>query len=221
MNDDHHHTDPAEAHRETWQRIPWLVNGTAAEEERRQAETHLAGCADCRDEYALQERIRDGFEAAGCGSGDAARAAFARLAARLDEAPAPDREAPVPLRRGRGTGWLQALAAAVVVQAIGLVVLVGWIVQHPPAPYRTLGNGESPAPAAVIRLVPAPALGVEELQALLVENGLRIVDGHAERAIFALAPTRPIDVGETLARLRARGDVLLAEPILGAVDARH
>lgn len=214
--------DPGQRHREAWQLIPWLVNGTANDAERQRAEAHIAVCADCRDEVALQERIRDGFTAAGVGSAEAAQAAFARLAARVDETASMDTPFDAPLSPPvRMTAWTYALAAAVIVQAIGLVVLAAQLAgRPPPADYRTYSDGQTTVTGASIRFVPAPELGVGALQSLLAEHGLRIVGGHADQPIFALAPTRPIDVAQTLAALRARPDVLLAEPILSDDDAR-
>jgi hypothetical protein len=49
-------------HREVWQLIPWLVNGTASADEHSLGERHLQGCGDCRDEFALQSRIRAGLD---------------------------------------------------------------------------------------------------------------------------------------------------------------
>ncbi|HNR91495.1 MAG TPA: zf-HC2 domain-containing protein, partial [Dokdonella sp.] len=114
MNDDGI-DDPGQRHREVWQLIPWLVNGTASAAERQRAAEHIAGCADCRDEVALQEQIRDGFAAAGIGSTQAAQTAFAGLAARLDEAASTEAPLNVPQPTPvRATAWTYALAVAVI-----------------------------------------------------------------------------------------------------------
>ena len=215
MNDDSGHL-----HRETWQRIPWLVNGTVPAAERAEVERHLACCADCRDELAFQQRIHDGLSA-DVGSEASARDAFAKLAERLRD----DTDFVPPVRRDRRQVWVAALAAAVVVQAIGLVILTAVVVQQSrtlrDASYRTLGAARIESDAALIRLVPKPGLAVGALQTLLDTHGLRIVDGHAGRAIYGLAATRPLDVAATLASLRAHDGVLLAEPVLAeGVDAR-
>lgn len=205
-------------HREVWQLIPWLVNGTASADEHSLGERHLQGCGDCRDEFALQSRIRAGLDSDSTAVGDP-HAAFARLLERIDAEPyalaGPERSTRRPAER-----WLPGLIAAVVVQAVGLVAIAAFALQRAPAaaPYTTLSEAAAPRAAATIRLVPAPTQTVGELHAMLVQNALRIVDGEAERPIYALAPTRVIDTAATLERLRARADVLLAEPIVG--DAR-
>jgi hypothetical protein len=205
-------------HREVWQLIPWLVNGTASADEHSLGERHLQGCGDCRDEFALQSRIRAGLDSDAAAVGDS-QAAFARLLERIDAEPyaiaGPERST-----RRTAERWLPGLVAAVVVQAVGLVAIAAFALQRAPAapPYTTLSEAAAPRAAATIRLVPAPTQTVGELHAMLAQNALRIVDGEAERPIYALAPTRVIDTAATLERLRARADVLLAEPIAG--DAR-
>ena len=223
-------------HREIWQLIPWLVNDSAGADERQRGEQHLRSCADCRDEFAMQARIRAVLEDEPVPVGDP-RAALGRLLARLDDEPAmpADDIAAGPARVASRTlpaeRWMPGLIAAVVVQAVGLVALAAFALQRygpgGPTPadaaprYETLSNTAQTPVAASIRLVPAPNLTVGVLQSLLAENGLRIVEGSEDRAIYALAPTRDLDLDATLARLRAHPDVLLAEPIAGSDrDAR-
>jgi anti-sigma factor RsiW len=38
------------AHRRAWDTIPWLVNGSASDAQRRAVEAHLHDCGDCREE---------------------------------------------------------------------------------------------------------------------------------------------------------------------------
>ncbi len=228
MND-----EPSHVHSEVWQLIPWLVNETASADERARGERHLRECADCRDEFALQARIRSALDDAPAAA-DGTHPALARLLARIDAEPALPAAGAVPPSTARpatlAERWLPGLIAAVVVQAIGLVALAAFAMQQsrPPAPrsgdtgahFETL-SAASPVPAtAAIRLVASTGLTLGALQALLVEHGLRIVDASADGTILALAPTRDIDVAATVARLRARSEVLLAEPIGSQPDAR-
>lgn len=211
-------------HHEVWQAIPWLVNGTASIEDRRLATSHLSACTDCRDEFALQAAICRGLDADMPASPDAAAAAsFARLLERIDNEAELDTGS-APARRGVAERWLPGLVAAVVVQAIGLAALAAFVLARAPvAPasvYTTLSAPAERDASAAIRLVPTPELSVGALQRLLAEHGLRIVDGNAERPIYALAPTRDIDLAATLASLRARAEVRLAEPIADDGHAR-
>jgi len=234
--------DDARLHRDIWQLIPWVVNGTAAAADQRAVEDHLRDCADCRAEFALQSQLHKGMQDTPAPINDPA-GAFARLLTRIDgdlsgagdsaAVVGPDR--PLRARAGRfaiAERWLPGLVAAVVVQAIGLVAMAGFVMQRSSAPmpdgasaYQTLSRPAVPSVTATIRFVPAPTLTLGALQQLLSEAGLRIVDGSEDSAIYALAPTRDpalnADVAATLAHLRAQPGVLLAEPIATpAADAR-
>lgn len=75
--------DPA--HRQIWDLIPWLVNGTLDDEQREIAHRHLDRCIDCRDEFDFQLRIQGGMAVdAHAPVGDCS-ASLARLMARIDE----------------------------------------------------------------------------------------------------------------------------------------
>lgn len=197
----------ASSHRETWDLIPWVVNGTASPTERARVEQHLRSCADCRDEFAFQDRVHAGMNAEAAPACDA-RYGLERLLARIDGARdgevVPD-AGPKPHRRRGGmsvaatlrSGWLRhrsrILAVAVVAQSIALAVLGAWLIALPRQPdvgalYRTLSQAVEPAGAATIRFVPAPDLTVGELQAILADAGMRIVESNRGSSIYGLAP---------------------------------
>ena len=222
----------AQAHRQTWDLLPWIVNGTATADDRRRVETHLSECSDCRDEFALQSQLHAGINVETAAS-RSAQPALQRLLARIDtsEGDAPDTqvhwEDPRTFVGGtRGSPrWVQALVAAVVVQAIGLSLLGALLLEHTPsasnrsgAGYETLSSAPSVSSSASIRLVPSATLTIAALQALLAESDLRIVETSGNNAIFgvAAASARPIDVPAVIARLRADPGVKLAEPIAAA-----
>ncbi|MGN6519897.1 MAG: zf-HC2 domain-containing protein [Dokdonella sp.] len=201
-------------HRQTWDLIPWLVNGTAAAADRALAEAHLAGCADCRDEYAFQARVQAGL-AAETSATPAAGPAFERLLERIAGEQATD---PAAMRPARQRRLLRALAAAVVVQAIGLAALATWAVHRSAEPaYRTLSTPETRLPDASLRFVPSPELNVGQLQRLLREHGLHVVGTNEAGTIYTLAPVAAGSTApDVVARLRAAPGVLLVEPIANA-----
>lgn len=228
--------DLALAHRQIWEAIPWVVNGTASPADRQRVEGHLHACVDCRDEFALHSRLHAGMDIDS--TAGAAGPAFARLLARIEadadsgdepfaRSPRDDRHA---VRKGAAAGlsgrWQPALMAAVVVQAIGLAAFgFGWMqraatggMEDTSAPYETLSRVATPTAAATIRFVPDPNLTMAGLQAILADTGLRIVESSEDSAIYGLAP-KAASGGEsatalaiTVARLRAHPGVLLAEP---------
>jgi hypothetical protein len=212
-------------HRQTWDLIPWLVNDTASPVERALADAHLAICADCRDEYAFQARLGAGLAVDIAPEGPV-QPALDRMLARIDaDGPA---EAPSSRPRTQHGRITRILAAAVIVQAIGLAALGGWMIDRnrsaSEAPYRTLSATVVDMPEATIRFVPSPELSVGQLQRLLADNGLRVANANEGGTIFALAPTTPAhpvaSTGEAVARLRGTAGVLLAEPIARSADAR-
>jgi len=206
-------------HRQIWELIPWIVNGTAAPEERQQVERHLRDCADCRDEYALQMQLHAGMHAGAAAEHDA-HPALRRLLTRIDTVELPHDE-PLPRQETRGR-WVQWLAAAVVVQAIGLALLGGALLTRPGVPgadYRTLSSAAPPS-TATIRLVPSPQLPLADLQRLLSEQQLRIVESSADGRILGVAARSGADdVAARIAQLRLQPGVLLAEPAAGAAHA--
>lgn len=207
---------PALSHRRIWELIPWVVNGSAGAAERQAVEEHLRDCADCRDEYAFQSRLHAGIAAETTGAGaDDAQAGLRRLLARIDADAAATTPGAEP-RRFRPGG--RALIAAVVVQAIGLALFAALLLQRErsEARYETLTRAPARAIPAAIRLVPAPALTLAELQAMLAAEKLHVVESNAGGSIYGLAFDAVVPPGAVAAaveRLRAHRGVLLAEPI--------
>lgn len=213
-------------HRETWDLIPWIVNGTATAAQCDSVEQHLRECADCRDELAQQQQFKSGMQAAATGAYDP-QPGLQRLFARIDaESSVLDSGRPASMRGGRWTPWL---AAAVIVQAVGLALLVGMMWGRPApelaaqpvadAGYRTLTSATAQR-GATIRLVVGPDTSLAALRRLLSEARLQIVESTADNAAFGLAPTAvslPTTEDRTahsVAWLRNQPGVLLAEPIV-------
>jgi anti-sigma factor RsiW len=220
--------DAAGRHRQAWELIPWVVNGTAAAEQRRIVEEHLAGCEDCRRELAFQSQLRTAM-AQDAGSAPDGRAALQRLWSRIDHEDAPLRagSGAVLGRRAGVNAFTRGLMAAVIVEALGLSVLGAalWQADHDrgSAPlYRTLSAPAAVVPRATVRAVLAPTLTLGELQELLRQARLQIVEGPSQTGVYTLAPSAPPERKGTLlalARLRAHPAVRLAEPIEPAADA--
>jgi hypothetical protein len=228
-------------HRHAWDLIPWLVNGSTGAAERLQVEEHLRDCADCRDEYVFQSRLRDGI-GVHTGAVSAPHPALQKLFARIDAEDAVTGPSNTTRRRaghdGR-RGWMRRrvrwLAAAVVVQSIGLAVIGAWLYGYTSAPpagdahYATLSRGGGRPAPSVIRFVPSPTLTLGAVQSILQDAQVHIVESNAGGTIYGLAFDDGSDARQggiahaqrieaTLARLRARHGVLLAEPIVRGKD---
>lgn len=225
------------SHSRVWDLIPMAINGTAPADELAFIEAHLRDCADCRDEYAFQLRLHAGLQGSDAVDAGEAAPALQRLFERIDGedrlAPPAPRDVVPPARRVRArrsrSRQVRWLGAAVAAQAFALALLGASLLDRPsPATpptaagaYETLSSEVRPG-AATIRLVPAPTLPLAELQTLLSDNGLRVVAVNADGTIYSLAPAAESATeatqAETLARLRARPGVLLAEPVGGPAE---
>jgi anti-sigma factor RsiW len=228
-------------HREAWDRIPWIVNGSLPQSERLAVEAHLETCADCREELEFQRRLA--VSMARCNSPDidpqvswqrlrqrigASGSATPSAAATPPAAAAPpaalERHPRLPGIRGSGR-WIPWLVAAMVVQAIGLGALGTVLWSRPNAAaasaaavYRTLAASEPTSSPATIRTVFAPDMTLAKMQALLGAAGLQVRSGPSSAGVWSLEPVREANRSSTqsaLKQLRDNPGVRFAEAIGG------
>jgi hypothetical protein len=225
--------------------IPWLVNGTASGAAAAAARAHLAECAACQADYAEQARLCEETRAESPVL-FAAEASLQKLMTRVDSAErgglgdildptlssqdaesAPDerRERASAVRsdpRARAARSVQWLAAAVVVEAIGLGIVTWlWHTGTPnrseQASYYVLGDPDPDyGRGAHVRVVFEPGLALSDMQKLLHSVGAHIVDGPTEASVYTLGFAKPVGSGSELSArlqtLRASPSVRFAEP---------
>lgn len=227
--------DTSQAHRQAWDLIPWIVNGSAPESEQLLAREHLTACADCRQELEFQRQLLAAMELPDGAELEDMHASWQRLRERLGNAAQPPNGAGVRHRmRGVDRGWMPWLVAALVVQAIGLGAIGAAWWSRPPAgvtpaaaaagAYRTLAASEpiAPAatiPAATIRVVFAPEVTLAQMQAVLTAARLQVRAGPSAIGIWTLGPTgdsNPAATEWALRELRAHSSVRFAEAVAGA-----
>ncbi|MEO8923942.1 MAG: zf-HC2 domain-containing protein [Caldimonas sp.] len=207
------------SHRQTWDLIPWVVNGSATAAECGQVEEHLRNCVDCRDEYAFQSLLHAGMTSNPKAELEP-RPDLERLLARIDSDAEGDpalaatadatrqssgwRRQP-PGLRGKSR-WMRygtrALAAVIIGQAVGLVFLGALLLGHDRSPdsaarYVTLSQTSAAAGMATIRFVPEPTLSVAALQTILDDANVRIVESNRGSSIYGLAPDLDSQAAET------------------------
>ncbi len=207
----------AREHAAVWALIPWCVNGTASPEDLARARRHLQGCADCRGEWSLNERMQSALRpAANETVPDAvpdAQAALQRLLARIDAAAAqqPSAAGAAPSR------WMRVLAVAAVVQAVGLsILLAAWWTRDTDGRYETLSSGAPSAlpasattpSAADIVVQLAPHTTLAELHALVQRSGMRLVSLDAGSVQLALGSGAAATPAQAAQRLHAEPLVL-------------
>ncbi|HWJ34290.1 MAG TPA: zf-HC2 domain-containing protein [Steroidobacteraceae bacterium] len=210
-------TQSRKEHQETWEILPWYVNGRLDERDREGVDAHLHTCAACRIELKEQQRIYQAMTADGNVEHMPA-AAFKRLQQRLDaDSAIPPRSAALAALRPLGRPpWQGLMAASVAVMAIALALIGGVLWKQAqrhtaPADYYTVTTA-TPHPAdEVIRAVFAPTITLSELQALLADTHLKIVAGPTEAGVYSLAMTSSQPVALSLKRLREQSSVRFAE----------
>jgi hypothetical protein len=192
--------------------MPWVLQQSATPEQSEWLTHHLAHCAACRAEFAQQNRLKQAISLPTDIELDA-EAGLQRLLGRLD-APAPQEETETVRAR---SGWLtRALAAAVLIQAIGIgaLGLKIWSANEQPA-YRTLSQEPvAPTMQGAIRVVPDASMTLADWNALLHSLQLQVVGGPNDVGAYTVAPNASTSKApNTLQQLRTARGVRLAEPV--------
>ena len=194
------------SHRDCWDLLPWLVNDTLDDAQRRRLEGHLAECADCRREASEQKLLREHLL-----QEDpvlyAPQASLQKLLQRIDDAgPLPAAES-AP-RRVAGSLALKLLAATVVIGAVSFVAIdsVGsWRLreERSAASYSTLTSKPAvvtSVPAA--RVVFAPTMSLAQLSELLRTAHAQVITGPSEAGVYTLVFISPNSTSNQAAATR-------------------
>ncbi len=219
-----HVTENSAEHQEMSLLIPWYVNDTIDDRQRKRFEAHLSQCAACRGDLQLERRVAESVNA-DLGVEYMPAPSLRRLQARLDALDAAgDSAEAAPVAAGepaiasvparRSARWKMLMAASVVMIALALgLVLVDRQLRTPAADrnYYTVTSPAPRVPDAVIRAVFAPTITLVELQAVLDESQLRIVAGPTEAGVYSLATNSALPVSTSLAMLRKHSTVRFAE----------
>jgi hypothetical protein len=202
-------------HREAWDLIPWLVNGSIQDAGRESLAKHLAGCADCRAELQAQRAL---FEAMNAGPLVEAMppASLQKLWSRIDAETAPWTRPPSarqPRRKSTALWRRAAAAAAVLLLGATLFAALQPGRESSAATYRTVTDPATLHPDTAIHAVFAGDMPLAELQALLQAAGLRIVAGPTASGVYTLQVVSGASAAPALETLRAHAAVRFAEPV--------
>lgn len=191
-------------HQQTQGLLPWYVNGTLDAAEAAAVEKHLAECDECRADLA-RERVL-GREMAHLPLD--ADHGWEKMRAQLEDKAQSPRPADHLLRRRVPLGWALAAQAACLALAVGATA---WLAPGPTPAYRALGASTPPTHGNVV-VIFKPDISEATLRGALREVGARVVDGPTTADAYVLH----VDAAhraDALVRLRANGEVTLAEPI--------
>jgi anti-sigma factor RsiW len=209
--------------REVSELIPWYVNGTDSEAERRRVDAHLVQCADCRNELA-QDRLVYRAMNAETAIEYMPTASLKRLQARLDEEAAPPVDVTAKKQDRPPRQWQGLLVASIGVMAVAISVLAAdqWMQfrARTSAPkIHTVTTAVPRVQGGVIRAVFSPTITLVEVQAILDEAGLRIVSGPTEAGVYSLAANSHRSVSSSLGILRGNRQVRFAEGIQSTAES--
>lgn len=200
-----------------WEAMPWILQATASREQEAWLDSHLASCDDCRAEFEQQRKLARAVQLPSDVKLDPEQG-LQRLFARLD---ADDPQQAVPAPRAAGHGWLlRSLAAAVVLQAVGLGALGLKLWSTPdaraPATYRTLSNDAPAVPRGAIHVVPDKSMNMSAWNALLQAQHLRVVGGPNGVGAYTVLPDdASVTAKDASDRLRGTPGIRFAEPVTG------
>ena len=207
-------------HREVWELLPALVNGTADGAQTRRVERHLDDCADCRAELERERLLRMALSLPAEHAPDV-ELGLQRLSGRLDQAGRARSSARLPWRSFPhfagatlvGVGLVELVAlAALLIAGTHLLVPVS---KDSPSDYRTLSDAARQEVVPVrLRLVFDGARPVAELQSALLAQDLVVVDGPSETGVWSLGFNRKEHDADATARaLRRIPGVMFVEPV--------
>ena len=207
----------ASEHEEIAALIPWYVNETLGDAARARLEEHMLVCARCREDLALEQRIRAGMSVDGPIEFMPA-ASLNRLRGMLDKESLAAAQGVLqpPPRRARHWQWLVAASFAGAIATAGLLTAGHWLTNSSSrgAPlYHTVTDSAPHQRDEVVRAVFAPTITLVELQALLDEAQLRIISGPTEAGVYSLAAKSNLPISTSLALLRRHRTVRFAESV--------
>ncbi|HLN13389.1 MAG TPA: zf-HC2 domain-containing protein [bacterium] len=191
--------------------IPWYINGTLGQEERRAVEEHLAVCAACRQDVAATRNLMRALD-------DQSPLPPADLYARTLQ-----RIRPGGWRRiaDASLGWFMPLPRPVrivlVAQTVLILVLVASLGER--GSFTTLSEtSDRTGPGAEIQVVFGPQVTMSQIQGLLGPLGAMITSGPSSLGVSSvlvpIGPGHPAATADSaLQRLRASTLIQFAQVI--------
>jgi anti-sigma factor RsiW len=197
-------------HDEAEELLPWYVTGRLDAVDRERVEKHLTDCSRCQSDLRRERRLADEYRA----YSPQVEASWVSLRERIEPA-LPARPPAVA-----NSNWWYSLSrpaiAGLMAAQLAIVVVTASVVSYfgqPDAAYRALGSAPVVASANAV-VIFKPETREAQLRQLLNVNGAEVVGGPTDADAYVLH-VRGETRAAALARLRARPEVVMAEPIDG------
>lgn len=182
-------------HAEAWDLLPWLANGRIQAADREWLEAHVHGCNECRAELASQRLLATNMrETPGTASDTQSdeQRSFDKLWSRVEasERASISGGEPGASSPRRNPGAIRWLAAAVIVQGIGLALFGFNALRSSPAggelhTVTSVHDSQDHSPSLSIVFAPDASIGT--INTLLSQQRLSIVSGPGLSGNFTAA----------------------------------
>lgn len=204
----HLHGDP---HQQAQQLLPWFANGTLDPAEQRLVEEHLSSCAECAADLTRERTFANAYVSLD----EPVAAGWAALKERA--------EATQAARSRRRWQWLNSRSGRfAAIAASQLLIVAASVTAYQALPgseqavYQVLGaEGSTLSAEGNVVVIFRPDVTEQAMRTTLLAAEARIVNGPTAASGYVLA-VEPTKRAHAIELLRARAEILLAQPIDGA-----
>lgn len=200
----------ADEHHDLQELLPWYVTGRLDEAEQARVDAHVSGCAECQAEVRFQRRLE--AEVARLPIDVEEGWASMRRQVEADQASTPRPTVRRAMPRAAWMGWGIAASLAVV-SGVSLAprLAAPYLASDAQPGYHALSAAPAPAGGNVI-VIFRPDATEAVMRETLRASHARLVDGPTTADAYVLS-VDPKAREAALANLRARREVVLAEPV--------
>lgn len=210
-------------HREVQDLLPWYLAGTLEAAEQARVQAHLGVCAECQADLQLQRRLKAEIVQAPLDVEHGWSQMLKRIEADARPAPQARRAGAGRAPRSRpswlggavalGPAWgAQAVWGGAALAASLAIAGVVWApALHPAEAYHVLGAKTAAKPGNIV-VIFRPDTPERAMREALKASHARLVDGPTAADAYVLS-VPAAERAAVLAALRARADVVLAQPI--------
>lgn len=198
-----------DVHENTWELLPWYINGTLEAGERNLVERHLQTCARCQKEYTAQKRLAVAFS-----EREDFDAVEERNWSLLSEKIAPTQPINLAAERAKRTFSKLWAPSALMAASLAFIVFVGPNIIPQDNEFRTLTNGENVV-GEFLRVKAAGDVDEAAMRALFSENDLRLINGPSSTGVYTVQPTSKTDLSRAFERMTNTEQVVFVSKVQG------